>query len=53
METLWFTLLAFMLALYVLLDGFDLGAGAIHFSSSTVTGEPVSSRRTLILAASN
>jgi cytochrome bd ubiquinol oxidase subunit II len=30
METLWFALVALMLAVYVLLDGFDLGAGAIH-----------------------
>jgi cytochrome bd ubiquinol oxidase subunit II len=29
-ETLWFILVAFMLTMYVLLDGFDLGAGAIH-----------------------
>ena len=31
METLWFCLVAVMVAVYVLLDGFDLGAGAIHF----------------------
>ena len=30
METIWFCLVAIMVALYVLLDGFDLGAGAIH-----------------------
>jgi cytochrome d ubiquinol oxidase subunit II len=30
METIWFCLVAVMLAVYVLLDGFDLGAGAIH-----------------------
>ena len=30
METLWFALVGFMLTMYVLLDGFDLGAGAIH-----------------------
>ncbi len=30
MQTLWFILLAFMLTTYVLLDGFDLGAGVIH-----------------------
>ncbi|MCS7315265.1 MAG: cytochrome d ubiquinol oxidase subunit II [Bryobacterales bacterium] len=30
METLWFTLVAWMLTMYVLLDGFDLGAGALH-----------------------
>ncbi len=30
METLWFWLLSFMLIMYVLLDGFDLGAGIIH-----------------------
>jgi cytochrome d ubiquinol oxidase subunit II len=29
-ETLWFVLVGFMLTMYVLLDGFDLGAGAIH-----------------------
>jgi cytochrome bd ubiquinol oxidase subunit II len=29
-ETLWFVLVAFMLTMYVLLDGFDLGAGAVH-----------------------
>ena len=31
MGTLWFCLVALMIAIYVLLDGFDLGAGAIHF----------------------
>ena len=30
METIWFCVVAFMIAMYVLLDGFDLGAGAIH-----------------------
>src|SRR5215470_9539974 len=30
MQTLWFILVAFMLGMYVLLDGFDLGAGIIH-----------------------
>jgi cytochrome bd ubiquinol oxidase subunit II len=30
METAWFCLVALMLAVYVLLDGFDLGAGVIH-----------------------
>ena len=30
METIWFCLIAIMIAAYVLLDGFDLGAGAIH-----------------------
>src|SRR6202521_5152605 len=29
--TIWFCLVAIMIAMYVLLDGFDLGAGAIHF----------------------
>lgn len=31
MEILWFCVVAFMIAAYVILDGFDLGAGAIHF----------------------
>lgn len=30
MATVWFCLVALMVAMYVLLDGFDLGAGAIH-----------------------
>jgi cytochrome bd ubiquinol oxidase subunit II len=30
MGTIWFCLVAMMIAVYVLLDGFDLGAGAIH-----------------------
>jgi cytochrome d ubiquinol oxidase subunit II len=30
METIWFWLVAIMIVIYVLLDGFDLGAGAIH-----------------------
>src|SRR4030088_3211025 len=30
MGTIWFWLVAIMIAMYVLLDGFDLGAGSIH-----------------------
>jgi cytochrome d ubiquinol oxidase subunit II len=30
METLWFYIVAVMVAVYVVLDGFDLGAGALH-----------------------
>jgi cytochrome d ubiquinol oxidase subunit II len=30
METAWFIFVALMIAMYVLLDGFDIGAGAIH-----------------------
>jgi len=30
MATVWFALVAFMLTAYVVLDGFDLGAGAVH-----------------------
>src|SRR5690348_10492463 len=30
METLWFVIVALMLATYVVLDGFDLGAGIIY-----------------------
>jgi cytochrome bd ubiquinol oxidase subunit II len=30
MGTIWFCLVAVMITIYVLLDGFDLGAGAIH-----------------------
>jgi cytochrome d ubiquinol oxidase subunit II len=30
METIWFILVAFMITAYVVLDGFDLGAGILH-----------------------
>ncbi len=30
MEVLWFCVVAFMLAMYTILDGFDLGAGILH-----------------------
>jgi cytochrome bd ubiquinol oxidase subunit II len=30
METLWFCLVAIMIAMYVVFDGFDLGSGALH-----------------------
>lgn len=30
MEILWFSIVAFMLAMYVILDGFDLGTGILH-----------------------
>ncbi|MGZ4787295.1 MAG: cytochrome d ubiquinol oxidase subunit II [Terriglobales bacterium] len=30
MQTIWFILVAFMIGAYVVLDGFDIGAGAIH-----------------------
>src|SRR5258706_14162553 len=39
MGTLWFCLVAVMIATYVLLDGFDLGAGAIHFLVAKTTEE--------------
>jgi cytochrome d ubiquinol oxidase subunit II len=31
METAWFMIVAFMLVCYVILDGFDLGAGIVHY----------------------
>jgi cytochrome bd ubiquinol oxidase subunit II len=30
MEVMWFSFLAFMITMYVVLDGFDLGVGALH-----------------------
>jgi cytochrome d ubiquinol oxidase subunit II len=30
MATAWFVLLALMITIYVVLDGFDLGVGALH-----------------------
>jgi cytochrome bd ubiquinol oxidase subunit II len=39
LETVWFCLIALMLTMYVLLDGFDLGAGAIHLMVAKTDGE--------------
>jgi len=39
MQTVWFCLVAVMIALYVVLDGFDLGAGAIHLWVARNNGE--------------
>jgi len=39
MPTLWFILVAWMLIMYVLLDGFDLGAGIIHLLVARTNSE--------------
>ncbi len=39
MSTIWFCIVAVMLAAYVLLDGFDLGAGAIHLFAARTDRE--------------
>lgn len=39
METVWFCLVAIMLAVYVLLDSFDLGAGAIRLVAAKTDEE--------------
>jgi cytochrome bd ubiquinol oxidase subunit II len=44
MDTIWFVFVAFMIAMYVLLDGFDLGAGAVHLFAAKDERE----RRTII-----
>lgn len=44
METLWFVIVAVMLTAYVLLDGFDLGAGAVHL----LVGRSGEERRTIL-----
>ncbi|RPI18371.1 MAG: cytochrome d ubiquinol oxidase subunit II [Ignavibacteriae bacterium] len=44
METFWYIALAFMIIMYVVLDGFDLGAGIIHLSAAKNDNE----RRTII-----
>src|ERR1051326_5976250 len=46
MPTLWVILVAFMLTMYVLLDGFDLGAGIIHLIAARTDEE----RRFILLA---
>src|SRR5437870_2051181 len=39
METVWFALVAFMLGMYLVLDGCDLGAGAIHLFAARTAPE--------------
>ncbi|HWR17537.1 MAG TPA: cytochrome d ubiquinol oxidase subunit II [Terriglobales bacterium] len=46
METLWFLIVALMLVAYVVLDGFDLGAGAIHL----IAGKTDAGRTAIIRA---
>jgi len=46
METFWFIALAFMLTMYVVLDGFDLGAGVIHLFTAKTDND----RRTVLNA---
>jgi cytochrome bd ubiquinol oxidase subunit II len=44
METLWFYIVAVMIAMYVILDGFDLGAGILHLAVARNDSE----RRTVL-----
>lgn len=46
METLWFAIVAFMIAAYVVLDGFDLGAGVIYLPAARTPDE----RKTIMRA---
>ena len=46
LPTIWFILVSLMIAAYVLLDGFDLGAGAIHLVAAKTDRE-----RRMILSA--
>ena len=46
METIWFIVVALMITAYVVLDGFDLGAGAIYFTAARTPTE----RRTILRA---
>src|SRR5216684_2392462 len=46
METIWFALVALMLVGYAVLDGFDLGAGALHLMAARTEEE----RRTVLQA---
>ncbi len=46
MATIWFMIVAVMVAMYVLLDGFDIGAGAVHLFIAKTDVE----RRTILRA---
>src|SRR6478609_3921566 len=47
METTWFCLVAIMIAMYVVLDGFDLGAGIIHLWVARTDAERISVLRSI------
>src|SRR5689334_17373835 len=47
METLWFIVVAFMIAAYVVLDGFDLGAGVIFLTAAKTAPERQSIMRAI------
>ena len=40
MEPVWFVLVAVMIIAYVVLDGFDLGAGVLHLLIARTEEEP-------------
>jgi len=46
MSTIWFMIVAVMVTIYVLLDGFDIGAGAVHL----VIAKSDAERRTILRA---
>jgi cytochrome d ubiquinol oxidase subunit II len=46
MEILWFCIVAFMIAVYAILDGFDLGSGIVHLFTARSDAE----RRTIVNA---
>lgn len=46
MELLWFSIVAFMITMYAVLDGFDLGAGVLHLAIARSDQE----RRTILNA---
>ena len=45
METLWFIIVAVMVAAYVVLDGFDLGAGVIYLTAARTASNTSSGKR--------
>jgi cytochrome d ubiquinol oxidase subunit II len=47
METLWFMVVAVMIAAYVVLDGFDLGAGVIYLTAAHTPSERQSIMRAI------
>jgi cytochrome d ubiquinol oxidase subunit II len=47
METLWFVLVAFMMAAYVVLDGFDLGVGALYMVLGRTEADRAIMRQTI------
>ena len=53
METLWFIIVAVMLTVYVVLDGFDIGAGIIYLVAAKKDQERRAVLKAMLVASAD